>query len=148
MLYEQIFEKEGNIMNNEVAEAAERGTKIMVVDDQAGIRMLLEEVFKKEGYSILTASNGNQALEIIEENNVDLVLLDMKIPGMSGLEILKKIKQVRPDLKVMVMTAYGESDIVKEALRNGAMSHFSKPFDLHELITSVEKECPQNECDR
>jgi two-component system response regulator (stage 0 sporulation protein F) len=118
--------------------------KIMIVDDQAGIRVLLQEVFKKEGYHILTAGSGDQALKFLKEEDPPLVLLDMKIPKMSGLEILHRMMQMKPNLKVMVMTAYGENELVREALRDGASAHFSKPFDLQKLIAAVEKEYPQS----
>lgn len=123
---------------------ATKVNKIMIVDDQAGIRLLLQEVFKKEGYRILTAGSGDQALKILEEEDPQLVLLDMKIPKMSGLEILHHMMQMKPKLRVMIMTAYGENALVKEALRDGAIAHFSKPFDLQELIAAVEKECPKS----
>ncbi|MET1248645.1 response regulator [Sporolactobacillus sp. STCC-11] len=123
--------------------SATKANKIMIVDDQAGIRLLLKEVFKKEGYPILTAGSGDQALKFLKEEDPKLVLLDMKIPKMSGMEILHHMMQMKPNLKVMIMTAYGENTLVKEALRDGAIAHFSKPFDLQELIAAVEKECPQ-----
>ncbi|MCO7125596.1 response regulator [Sporolactobacillus shoreicorticis] len=118
--------------------------EIMVVDDQPGIRMLLQEVFKQTDYQIVTAANGEQALELLKKEDVRLVLLDMKIPKMNGLEILHKIKEIKPGIKVIIMTAYGENAMVQEALQSGAVAHFTKPFDLHELISAVEKECPKN----
>lgn len=66
-----------------------------------------------------------------------MVLLDMKIPGMDGLEILKHIKQIKPFLKVIMMTAYGELDMVKEATDLGALMHFTKPFDIDEIRIAV-----------
>jgi two-component system response regulator (stage 0 sporulation protein F) len=77
------------------------------------------------------------ALEIVRSNTPDLVLLDMKIPGMDGLEILKKIKEINRDIKVIMMTAYGELDMIKEATDLGALMHFTKPFDIDELRLAV-----------
>ncbi|MCQ2010773.1 response regulator [Sporolactobacillus sp. STSJ-5] len=122
--------------------ASKNVNEIMVVDDQPGIRMLLREVFKQTDYQIVTAANGEQALELLKKEDLQLVLLDMKIPKMNGLEILHKIKDLKPEVKVIIMTAYGEITMVQEALRSGAVAHFTKPFDLHELIATVEKECP------
>ncbi|MFT8310968.1 MAG: response regulator [Sporolactobacillus sp.] len=122
--------------------ASKNVNEIMVVDDQPGIRMLLREVFKQTDYQIVTAANGEQALELLKKEDLQLVLLDMKIPRMNGLEILHKIKDLKPEVKVIIMTAYGENTMVQEALRSGAVAHFTKPFDLHELIATVEKECP------
>ncbi|BAU26435.1 two-component system response regulator (stage 0 sporulation protein F) [Aneurinibacillus soli] len=111
--------------------------KVLIVDDQYGIRVLLFEVFGKEGYRTFQAANGKQALEIVVNEAPDLVILDMKIPGMDGLEILKEIKKIAPDTKVIMMTAYGELDMIKEATQLGALTHFTKPFDIDELRAAV-----------
>lgn len=114
--------------------------KVLIVDDQNGIRVLLVEVFSSEGYNTFQASNGKLALEIVKKETPDLVLLDMKIPGMDGLEILKNIKAMNPAIKVIMMTAYGELDMIKEATDLGALMHFTKPFDIDELRIAVNNE--------
>jgi two-component system response regulator (stage 0 sporulation protein F) len=111
--------------------------KVLIVDDQNGIRVLLMEVFSNEGYDTYQASNGKLALEIVQSVSPDLVLLDMKIPGMDGLDILKHIKSIDPSIKVIMMTAYGELDMIKEATDLGAIMHFTKPFDIDELRMAV-----------
>lgn len=111
--------------------------KVLIVDDQNGIRILLMEVFSSEGYNTFQAPNGKIALEIVNNDKPDLVLLDMKIPGMDGLEILKHIKEIDPDIKVIMMTAYGELDMIKEATDLGALMHFTKPFDIDEMRVAV-----------
>ncbi|WMT41112.1 response regulator [Paenibacillus sp. D2_2] len=111
--------------------------KVLIVDDQNGIRILLMEVFSSEGYMTFQAPNGKIALEIVRTESPDLVLLDMKIPGMDGLEILKHIKEADPEIKVIMMTAYGELDMIKEATELGALMHFTKPFDIDEIRTAV-----------
>lgn len=111
--------------------------KVLIVDDQNGIRVLLMEVFSSEGYSTYQASNGKIALSIVREESPDIVLLDMKIPGMDGLEILKQIKKMEPQMKVIMMTAYGELDMIKEATDLGAIMHFTKPFDIDEMRVAV-----------
>jgi two-component system response regulator (stage 0 sporulation protein F) len=111
--------------------------KVLIVDDQNGIRILLMEVFSNEGYQTFQASNGKLALEIVKAHTPDLVLLDMKIPGMDGLDILKHIKSMNPEIKVIMMTAYGELDMIKEATELGALMHFTKPFDIDELRMAV-----------
>ncbi|WCR30058.1 response regulator [Paenibacillus thiaminolyticus] len=95
------------------------------------------EVFSSEGYSTYQASNGKIALNIVREESPDIVLLDMKIPGMDGLEILKQIKKMEPQMKVIMMTAYGELDMIKEATDLGAIMHFTKPFDIDEMRVAV-----------
>ena len=113
--------------------------KILIVDDQFGIRILLNEVLQKEGYDTFQAANGLQALEILNDHVPDLVLLDMKIPGMDGIEILKRMKVLQPDIKVIIMTAYGELDMIQEAMDLGAITHFAKPFDIDDIRKAVEK---------
>ncbi|POR24399.1 response regulator [Paenibacillus polymyxa] len=114
--------------------------KVLIVDDQNGIRILLMEVFGSEGYETFQAANGKIALEIVEKEPPDLVLLDMKIPGMDGLEILKHLKTMNPDIKVIMMTACGELDMIKEATELGALMHFTKPFDIDEMRIAVNKQ--------
>jgi two-component system response regulator (stage 0 sporulation protein F) len=111
--------------------------KLLIVDDQNGIRILLTEVFSTEGYKTYQASNGKLALEIVRNYAPELVLLDMKIPGMDGLDILKHIKSIDASIKVIMMTAYGELDMIKEATDLGAIMHFTKPFDIDELRQAV-----------
>lgn len=113
--------------------------KILIVDDQFGIRILLNEVLQKEGYDTFQAANGLQALEVLNDHIPDLVLLDMKIPGMDGIEILKRMKVIAPDIKVIIMTAYGELDMIQEAMDLGAITHFAKPFDIDDIRKAVEK---------
>jgi len=111
--------------------------KLLIVDDQYGIRLLLHEIFKKEGYDVYQAANGFQAIDIVTNDRPDLVVLDMKIPGMDGIEILKRIKEIDQDIKVILMTAYGELDIIEEAKKLGAIRYFAKPFDIDEIKTVV-----------
>lgn len=111
--------------------------KLLIVDDQTGIRVLLGEVFKEEGYETFMAPNGKEAIEITNREAPELVLLDMKIPGMDGLEILKRIKAIDPKIKVIMMTAYGELDVIEETKASGALMHFTKPFDIDELRAAV-----------
>lgn len=107
--------------------------KLLIVDDQYGIRVLLTEIFKKEGYVTYQASNGFQAIDIVKNDHPQLVILDMKIPGMDGIEILKRIKVIDKNIKVILMTAYGELDIIQEAKELGANRYFAKPFDIDEI---------------
>ncbi|WP_139822750.1 response regulator [Tuberibacillus sp. Marseille-P3662] len=116
--------------------------KLLIVDDQYGIRILLDEIFQKEGYQTFQAANGVQALDIVKNEQPGLVVLDMKIPGMDGLEILKRVKKDYPDIKVIIMTAYGELDMIQEAIDHGAVTHFSKPFDIEEILSAVKGELP------
>jgi len=111
--------------------------KIMVVDDRWGIRRLLSEVLQDVGYQVITASSGRDALELVKEHAVDLILLDMKMSGMDGLETLTLLKKVSPQTIVLIMTAYEEVEGLKEASRRGAAGYISKPFDINDIKSLV-----------
>ncbi|ATP38950.1 two-component system response regulator [Solibacillus sp. R5-41] len=113
--------------------------EILIVDDQQGIRLLLNEVFKKEGFITHLAANGIDALNIVQTKGIDCVLLDMKIPGMDGLEILTRLKLQKINLPVIMMTAYGEQDIIDKAMELGAIRYFTKPFNIFEVRDEVKK---------
>ena len=110
---------------------------ILIVDDQRGIRLLLEEVFSREGYNVFQAVNGLEALSIIENNNIDCILLDMKIPGMNGFEILKQIRERNFVMPIFMMTAFGDQEMMEEAKNLGVVKYFTKPFNIFEVTKEV-----------
>lgn len=114
-----------------------RDVKILIIDDQPGIRQLLSEILKEEGYSIYNAINGMEGISKIEEVKPDVILLDMKMPGMDGIEVLSELKQLNINTKVIMMTAYGELDPINEARHLGAYGYISKPFDVLELCQTI-----------
>lgn len=120
--------------------------KILIVDDQSGIRALLKELFVLKGYEVVVASNGQQALEFVQKAPPEIVLLDMKIPGMDGLQVLKRLREQVPAARVIMMTAYGELGVVREAMRLGAVKMIAKPFDIHELCAIVESYVLEAKC--
>lgn len=111
--------------------------KILIVDDKYGIRLLLSEVFNNEGYQVFQAANGRTAIEIAQNEKPDIVILDMKIPGMDGLEILRNIRTFDSEMKVIMMTAYGELDMLEEAFEFGVLKHFIKPFNINDLKIAI-----------
>ncbi|EMR07869.1 Sporulation initiation phosphotransferase F [Bhargavaea cecembensis DSE10] len=111
--------------------------RILIVDDQNGIRLLLEEVFKRDGFKTSVAKNGYEAIERFKDTPPDCVLLDMKMPGMDGIEVLREFKSQRPDIPVFMMTAYGEQEQIDAAKALGAEKYFTKPFDIHELRSEI-----------
>lgn len=113
--------------------------KILIVDDQRGIRMLLDEVFSREGFKTYLAAKGSEALQLIERENIDCVLLDLNLSGEDGRDILKKIKTILPEIPVFIMTAFNEEGMVKETELIGAEHFFTKPFNIFELKETVEK---------
>ena len=113
--------------------------KILVVDDEHLIRWSLEQNLKKQGYDVVTAGNGEDALRIAREEQPDLVLLDIQLPGISGIEVLEKLKELDEDILVIMVTAHGGLDIAVNAMRLGAYDYVSKPFNLDELSIIIRK---------
>jgi len=111
--------------------------KILVVDDQDGVRSLLQLVFLEEGYQVVTAANGRDALHQVERWHPDLVLMDVKMPVMGGLEALPRVKALSPSTAVIIMTAYVEAASLQEVWLLGASDFIYKPFDLEELKAKV-----------
>ena len=115
----------------------EKSGKILVTDDQPGVRKLLYEVFRREGFAVLMAADGREAMQVLQTETPDLILLDVKMPGMGGLETLRQLRAQGLDTCVILMTAYGEAEVVEEAIQLGAVKHIAKPFDLNELRQTV-----------
>ena len=112
---------------------------ILIVDDEKNYLVVLSAVLEEEGYEVLTAQSGREALEIQETSDLDLTLTDMKMPGMDGIMLLEHIKAKDPDLPVIMMTAHGTIDKAVEAMQKGAYSYILKPFDNERLIIYVKK---------
>ncbi|MCG8567493.1 MAG: sigma-54 dependent transcriptional regulator [Desulfobacterales bacterium] len=112
---------------------------ILIVDDEKHYPVILGEILREEGYDALTASSGMEALDIINSHLIDLVLTDVKMPGMTGIHLLEKIKEVKPDLPVIIMTAFGSVEKAVDAMHKGAYTFILKPFENEALIAHVAK---------
>ena len=114
--------------------------KILVVDDEAPVRdMIKKGLSQMGGYHVEVAKNGLEAIEKIEKDVFDLVLTDLKMPEMDGLELLKTLKGIRPEVMVILITAYGSIETAVEAMRLGANDYITKPIDLNELLIHISK---------
>ncbi|NVM20857.1 MAG: sigma-54-dependent Fis family transcriptional regulator [Desulfobacterales bacterium] len=112
---------------------------ILIVDDEKNYLLVLSAFLSEEGYETLTADNAHHALEIVESTDLDLVLTDMKMPAMGGIELLRRIKEKRPELPVVMMTAYGTVEKAVEAMQLGAFNFIQKPFQNETLKQIVNK---------
>jgi DNA-binding response OmpR family regulator len=110
------------------------GGKVLIIDDEAGLRETLGRILQRAGCDTEVAANGQQALELVEQHNFDLAYLDLHLPGMDGIQILKEIRQRQPKLPVIMLTGYGTLQSAVEALRLGANDYLLKPFDPEVLV--------------
>ena len=111
--------------------------RILIIDDEAAIRESLETLLSLEGYTVEAAVNGEDGLDRIEEQAYDLVLLDLALPGKSGLEILPLIRERHPSLPIIMITAFGKVDNVVDAIRSGAQNFVQKPWDNEKLLADI-----------
>lgn len=110
---------------------------LLVVDDQSAIRQLLSEALESEGHAVVLASNGYEAINIARKQKPELIILDLKMPGLGGLETLREIHKFSPDIPVILITAYGELSDLGEAEKMGVRRLIIKPFDLNEVRSMV-----------
>jgi two-component system response regulator PilR (NtrC family) len=122
-------------MATQAVSKPERATRfrILVADDERSIRELLAIVLRRDGYEVILAENGRTALNVLEQEPVDLLISDIKMPDMSGVEVLRAAKQVDQDILGIMITAFASTESAVEALRMGAYDYVSKPFDVDEL---------------
>lgn len=116
-----------------------KGKSILLIDDDKSLRRVLEYQLVEVGYRVLTADSGIMGLDIFQENEVDLVITDLQMPEMDGMELLKRVKAISSDAMVIVITAYGSIPSAVEAIRLGAFDYITKPFDKNELKLKVGK---------
>ncbi len=119
-------------------ESGGRESKILIVDDDKSVSNFLGRFLKQKGYlSVQSVSTGQEALDIIKKEDIALVLLDIKLPDMNGIDVLRKIKETEKDTVIIMITGFPEEDTAKEALKLGAYDYIMKPFDLAYLELCV-----------
>lgn len=112
---------------------------ILVVDDEKEICDLFQKFLTQEGYQVFIATNGAEAISLGKRNRLDLALVDIKMPGMDGIEVFQKLKKVKKDMEAIILTGYGTLKTAKEAMRLGAYEYLTKPFDLG-LVKNIIRE--------
>ena len=113
--------------------------RVLIVDDEPLMRNFLAEALKRDSYEVSVAENGKRALSLVKSHSFDLVITDMKMPEMSGLELLRKVKEILPSAIVIVMTAFGTIENAVEAMRLGAFTYLLKPFTIDAIEAVIEK---------
>ena len=111
--------------------------RLLVVDDESSLREMLRIVLRRDGYEVLTADGGRAALELLQQERIDLLLSDIRMSDVSGVEVLKTAKQLYPEAVVFMMTAFASTETAIEAMRLGAVDYFTKPFSMDELRLKI-----------
>jgi len=111
---------------------------ILIVDDEMAVRESLRLILKPH-YEVFTAADGHEALECVRKQKIDLITLDLKMPGLSGIDVLREVKKLRDDVEVIIITAYGTSTNAGESIYFGAGDFIIKPFDVFDINTKVKK---------
>ena len=112
---------------------------ILVLDDEKNYLLVLETILEEQGYEVTALQDPQLALAYLEDSEVDVLVTDMRMPGMSGQEVLAHIRKEYPYIPVLIMTAFGSIDRAVEAMKSGAFDYITKPFDNNELLLSLSK---------
>ncbi len=113
--------------------------RVLVIDDEAIVRVSCQRVLEPAGYEVVLTSRGDEAIELLEKERFDLVLTDLKMPDMDGLEVLKVIKERWPDIQVVIITGYGTISTAVQAIKKGAYEYIEKPFTPEDILDVVTK---------
>lgn len=113
--------------------------KILVIDDEPGMREGCRRILESENYQVIIAENGSQGLEVAKTDRVDMALIDLKMPGIDGLEVLKEIRQIDSEIIPIIVSGHGTIESAVEAMKAGAFDFISKPFAPEQLLTVIEK---------
>jgi len=116
---------------------ADEKIKVLVVDDEETVRILFQRILQAAGYDVATATNGKEALTVMADADIDVVLLDIKMPGLSGVDVLAKITTDWPDICVIMVTAVADVRTAVEAMKLGAYDYITKPFDQNKVLLKI-----------
>jgi len=122
-----------------IVEEALKKPVILVVDDRVEDRETLRDILAERGYRVVLAKDGYEAVRFAEKGNFDIILLDIKMPGMNGVETLERIKEIRPETGIITMTAYSMEEFVEDSLRKGAYTCLFKPIDVEKMLEAIQK---------
>ena len=118
--------------------------RVLICDDEEGVRESLKLILE-DHYTVSAAEHGEMAIERVAQAPYDMMLLDIKMPRMDGIEVLRRVRQLAPRMPVLILTAYHSMDIAKEAIRLGASDYLSKPFDKDQVLDAIEHLLKRNQ---
>ncbi len=113
--------------------------RILVAEDDENLRAGIEEMLREEGYEVESVSNGEEALERIRQGNYDVLLTDLVMPKMNGMELLTEVKKLKPEVKVIIITAFATIESAVEAIKKGASDYIEKPFKINEVQNTIKR---------
>jgi len=111
---------------------------VLIVDDDKDFAEGLAELIDLEGYQPLVARSGEEALELISQHEVDIVFMDIRMPNMDGVDTIKKVRKLKPDIRIAMMTGYSDDAKIAEALKHGALGVLNKPIEIDDLVSTIE----------
>lgn len=114
-----------------------RRTRILVIDDEETIQILFKDTLSELGHETMTAGTGTEGLELVKQQDFDLAFIDLKIPGMDGVELFRQIKNIKPDMTVIIITGYPDSNLMSQALAQGPFGVMKKPFGERDIINAT-----------
>lgn len=117
----------------------EKKASVLIVDDDISLSRTMLFALENKGYTVTTASDGSEAMERVKGKSFDIIFMDIKMPVMNGVETFKKLKRIRPEATVVMMTAYSVEDLVQEALREGAYGILYKPLDIEKVVAIIDE---------
>lgn len=124
--------------------AIQTKTNVLVVDDQIGMLETFTDILEDKDCDVVTAEDGFAAIKRTKEQSFDIVFMDIKMPGLNGVQTFRELKKVNPDITVIMMTAYAVEDLIEEAIEEGAYAVIYKPFDMDKVIQTIEKVLKKN----
>jgi len=113
--------------------------RVMIIDDEPLMRMTVQDALAAEGYKVITAETGGKGLTLLRENRADMVITDLRLPDMDGIQILREVKTFSPETQVILITAYGSIDSAVTAMKEGASDYLTKPFSMEELLLIIKR---------
>ena len=119
--------------------ATDSNISVLIIDDEADMCEMLSHVLNQAGFITYTAHDGNTGLEVFNKESPSVAILDLRMPGMNGMDVLKQIKHTSSETPVIIITAYGEIQSAVEAIKHGAYNYFNKPFNNEEVVLTVKK---------
>jgi DNA-binding NtrC family response regulator len=117
----------------------EKNTRILIVDDQVGMLETFTDILEAKGYHVETAEDGFTAIDKVKQNPFDIIFMDIKMPGINGVQTFREIKKINEKTRVIMMTAYAVEDLIKEAIEEGAYTVIYKPFNMENVIRTIER---------